>query len=49
MSDVDQLMERTQWDLFFVPPDTRIVDRPELLYCATPRDIKHLNAVARLA
>jgi GNAT superfamily N-acetyltransferase len=47
MSDVDQLMERTQWDLFFVPPDTRIVDRPELLYCATPRDINHLNSVVR--
>lgn len=40
-------MERTQWDLFFVPPDTRIVDRPELLYCATPRDIPHLNCVVR--
>lgn len=47
MSDVDRLMERTQWDLFFVPPDTRIVDRPELLYCATLRDITHLNCVVR--
>ena len=36
MSDINALMERTQWDRFFVPPDTRIVDRPELLYTATP-------------
>lgn len=47
MSDVDELMERTQWDLFFVPPDTRIVDRPELLYCVTPREVPHLNCVVR--
>jgi hypothetical protein len=25
MSTIDELMERTQWDLFFVPPDTLIV------------------------
>lgn len=27
--------------------DTRIADRPELLFCATPRDISHLNCVVR--
>lgn len=40
-------MERSQWDLIFVPSDTRIIDRPELLYCATPRDVSHLNSVVR--
>lgn len=40
-------MERAQWDLFFAPPDTRVVDRPELLYSSTPRDLPHLNCVVR--
>lgn len=47
MSSIDALMERTQWDLSFVPPDTRIVDRPELLYCVSLRDVPHLNCVVR--
>ena len=47
MSKVDAIMERTQWDFFFAPPDTRIVDRPEVLYCHTPRDLGHLNCVVR--
>ncbi len=47
MLSVDEIMERSQWDLFFVPPETRVVDRPELLYTVTARDIPHLNCVSR--
>ena len=44
----DQLLERTQWDTFWVPADTTIVDRPELLCTAHPRDSPTLNVVNRL-
>jgi len=30
--NVDEVLERTQWDLFWVPEDIEIVDRPEILY-----------------
>ena len=30
--NVDETIERTQWDFFWVPDDVEIVDRPELLY-----------------
>ncbi len=40
-------LERTQWDLFWVPPDVTIVDRPELLFVTCPRATPYLNAVLR--
>jgi GNAT superfamily N-acetyltransferase len=42
-----ELLERSQWDLFWVPADVVVHDRPEILYCACPRDVPRLNAVAR--
>ena len=47
--NADLLLERTQWDTFWVPPDTTVVDRPELLFTAHPGGAPMLNAVHRLA
>lgn len=43
----DEVLERTQWDTFWVPDDCRVVDRPELKYTAAPRDVHYLNQVLR--
>ena len=43
----DALLEASQWDLFWLPEDARVVDRPEVLYACTPRDIVGLNVVTR--
>jgi GNAT superfamily N-acetyltransferase len=40
-------LERTQWDLFWLPPDTTVVDRPELLLVTCPRPVRYLNTVLR--
>jgi GNAT superfamily N-acetyltransferase len=45
--DMEETMERTQWDFFWVPPDAQVVDRPELLYVSCPRDVPILNCVTR--
>ncbi|MCA9668780.1 MAG: hypothetical protein KC503_24470 [Myxococcales bacterium] len=44
----DEILERSQWDTFWVPLDVTIVDRPELLYLASTRDVTYLNNVLRL-
>ncbi len=41
-------LERSQWDLFWIPEDAVVHDRPELLYVSCPRDLPHLNAVTRV-
>lgn len=41
------LIERSQWDLFWVPDDVRVVDRPEILYLCCERDVPMLNCVTR--
>jgi GNAT superfamily N-acetyltransferase len=43
----DDLLERSQWDFFWVPSDAVVVDRPELLYVSCSRD-PHLNMVTRV-
>ncbi len=45
---MDAILERTQWDLFWLPGDVRAVDRPELLYTACPRDAAGMNRVLRV-
>ncbi len=42
-----ETLERTQWDTFWVPPDTEIVDRPDLLLLGCPRPVGYLNVVLR--
>lgn len=42
-----EILERSQWDFFWVPPDTTVHERPELLYVTCPRDLPHLNCVTR--
>ncbi len=44
----DDLIERTQWDTFWVPPSVSIIDRPELLLLSCPESVHGLNAVHRL-
>lgn len=41
------LIERSQWDFFWVPDDATVVDRPELLYVRCPRDLPLLNCASR--
>jgi len=43
----DDLLERTQWDTFWIPDDVTVVDRPELRYLRCERDIPMLNTVVR--
>jgi len=45
--DIDEVLERTQWDLFWIPPGVRVVDRPELLYLTSSEPDEYLNAVLR--
>ena len=45
--DPHDMLERSQWDFFWVPEDVEVVDRPELLYVRCPRDILYLNYVTR--
>jgi hypothetical protein len=44
---VDEILERTQWDFFWVPDDATIVDRPEIAYLRCPRPVVILNQVTR--
>lgn len=44
----DEMLERTQWDTFWVPPDVHVVSRPELMYLRSERPSPVLNAVLRL-
>ncbi len=43
----DELLERSQWDLFWVPDDVTKVVRDELAYIHCPRDRHYLNMVTR--
>jgi GNAT superfamily N-acetyltransferase len=46
--NVADRLERAQWDLSWVPEDTIVHDRPELLYTSCPRDLTYLNMVTRV-
>lgn len=47
--DLDEALERTQRDLFWLPPGVRVVERPEILYLAAPGSGDgYLNAVLRV-
>lgn len=43
----DDRLERSQWDLFWLPPDVAIVDRPPLLFVTCARPTPYLNTVLR--
>lgn len=43
----NERMERVHWDAFWVPPDVRVVDRPELAYLICERPQFYLNQVLR--
>lgn len=42
-----ELLERTQWDLFWVPRDAAVHERPDLLAVTCPRPVGYLNVVLR--
>jgi GNAT superfamily N-acetyltransferase len=46
--DVDSLVERSMWDLFWLPPWASVVERAELLYTWSKRDQPALNQVLRV-
>lgn len=46
--DIDEALERTQWDVSWVPPGTRVVDRPELLFLSSSEPDEYLNSVLRI-
>jgi hypothetical protein len=43
------LLERATWDLFWLPADAEIIDRPELLLIRCRRPVQLLNTVLRSA
>lgn len=43
-----EMLERSQWDHFWVPPDVTVIDRPELLLYACARPSPYLNTVVRV-
>lgn len=43
----DDILERTQWDTYWVPPDLRIVDRPDVRALVGPPQSLLLNSVVR--
>ncbi len=45
--NVDETLERTQWDFFWVPTGVTVVDRPEILYTTSAQDLKLFNQVTR--
>ncbi len=46
--DLDDVLEQTQWDTFWLPDDATVVEREEILYLTSPRDEGYLNAVLRV-
>jgi hypothetical protein len=46
--DIDELLARSQQDLFWLPPDARVEHRDEITYVCSPHDVGYLNAVLRL-
>jgi len=46
--NADEVLERSQWDVFWVPEDVRVTDRPEVLYTACDRPLDMLNMVTRV-
>jgi hypothetical protein len=45
--DPAAILERSQWDYFWIPDDTVAHERPGLAYLASPHDLPHLNAITR--
>ena len=46
--DIDALLERSLWDLFWLPPWSRVVERESLLYTVSSKDQHALNQVLRV-
>lgn len=46
--DVDALLERSQWDTFWLPAWARVISTPELLYTVSERNQHALNMVLRV-
>lgn len=46
--NADVLLERSQWDFFWLPSDCTVVDRPELMYAVSPRDWMTANVITRI-
>lgn len=46
--NIDDVLEQTQWDTFWLPPDARVIDREEILYLRCSRDEGYLNTVLRV-
>lgn len=46
-ADANARLEKTQWDLFWIPPEAGVIDRPELMviHCRAPKS--YLNTVVR--
>jgi len=48
MATPDEILERAQWDFFWARnEDATVVDRPEILYIRSARDLTYLNSVVR--
>ena len=45
---IDDLLEASLWDLFWLPPWATVVARPELLYTRSDQDSLVLNMLLRV-
>lgn len=43
----DEIIEKSTWDLFWLPSGVNVVDRPEILFIYDTRKTRNLNAVFR--
>ncbi len=46
-SDAATMLEQSQWDSFWVPPDVQVTDREDLLLLGCDRPVSYLNTVLR--
>ncbi len=46
--NLDDILEQTQWDTFWLPSDATAIDREDVLYLRSERDDGYLNAVMRV-
>jgi hypothetical protein len=47
-TDIDAILEQAMWDMFWLPQDAVVVDRPEIKFSSHRYNVVHLNQVTRL-
>ncbi|MFC1611488.1 GNAT family N-acetyltransferase [Myxococcota bacterium] len=47
-TNIDAILEQAMWDMFWLPRDAVVVDRPEIKYASHRRNVVYFNQVTRL-